>query len=49
MLPKSNQNQFYVWVDTKRENSADKSEKIEKYISNYLVKKDYVENVTSTI
>ena len=49
MLPKSNQNQFYVWVDTKRENSAEKTNEIQKYISNYLIKKDYVKNVTSTI
>jgi len=49
MLPKSNQNQIYVWIDAKRWDSALKTEKIEKYVSDFLLKKDYVENVTSTI
>ena len=49
MLPKSNQNQIYLWIDAKRGNSAAKTEEIEKYISKFLTKKDYVENITSTI
>ena len=49
MLPKSNQNQIYVWIDAKRWDSALKTEKIGKYVSDFLLKKDYVENVTSTI
>jgi len=49
MLPKSNQNQIYLWIDTKRENSAEKTEEIEKYASKFLIKQDYVENLTSTI
>ncbi|MDQ7008846.1 MAG: efflux RND transporter permease subunit [Candidatus Gracilibacteria bacterium] len=49
MLPKSNQNQVYLWIDTKRENSAEKTQEIEKYASKYLLEKDYIENITSTI
>jgi len=49
MLPKSNQNQIYLWIDTKRENSAEKTEEIEKYASTFLTKQNYVENLTSTI
>jgi len=49
MLPKSNQNQIYLWLDTKRENSAEKTEEIEKYVSKFLMKQDYVDNLTSTI
>jgi multidrug efflux pump subunit AcrB len=49
MLPKSNQNQIYLWIDTKRENTSEKTEEIEKYISEFLIKQDYVENLTSTI
>jgi len=37
MLPKSNQNQIYLWLDAKRENTADKTEEIEKYISKFLI------------
>jgi multidrug efflux pump subunit AcrB len=49
MLPKSNQNQIYLWIDTKRENTSEKTEEIEKYVSEFLTKQDYVENLTSTI
>ncbi len=49
MLPKSDANQFYIWIDTKRENSAKKTEEIEKDISKFLLQKDYIKNITSTI
>ncbi len=49
MLPKSDQNQIYLWIDTKRENSAEKTEEIERYASKFLIKQDYIKNITSTI
>ena len=49
MLPKSNQNQIYLWIDSKRENTALKTEEIEKYIAKFLTKQNYVKNLTSTI
>ncbi len=49
MLPKSNQNQIYLWIDSKRENTSTKTEEIEKYASEFLLKQDAVENLTSTI
>ncbi len=56
MLPKSNQNQIYVWLDAPRDYSAEKTAIIEEDISKFLLYSgtwssniDYVENVTSTI
>jgi multidrug efflux pump subunit AcrB len=49
MLPKSNQNQIYVWIDAPREYSAEKTKEIRKYLTKYLTKIDYVDNITSTI
>jgi multidrug efflux pump subunit AcrB len=49
MLPKSNQNQIYLWVDAPRDYSSDKTKKIQEDITKFLLKKDYVSNVTSTI
>ncbi len=56
MLPKSNQNQVYVWIDAPREYMAEKTSEIEKDIGNFLLNTgswttdiDYIENVSSTI
>jgi len=52
MLPKSNQNQIYLWIDAPRDYSASKTQKIEKDLTNFLTKSpkiDYIENITSTI
>ena len=60
MLPKSNQNQIYVWIDAPRDYSAERTALIEKDVSQFLVHSwtgsqnqesdiDYVENISSTI
>jgi methionyl-tRNA synthetase len=49
MLPKSNQNQIYIWIDAPREYSAKKTKKIEEDLGKFLTKFDYIENVSSTI
>jgi len=50
MLPKSNQNQIYVWIDAPRDYTAIKTKKIEENLTKYLTKNyDFVDNVTTTI
>jgi len=52
MLPKSNQNQIYIWIDAPREYSAKKTKEIEEYLVEYLMsweKFDYIKNISSTI
>lgn len=52
MLPKSDQNQIYVWIDAPRDYSASKTKEVEESLIKFLTKSekiDYVENITSTI
>ncbi len=52
MLPKSNQDQIYIWIDAPREYSAQKTKGIESDLTAYLLDAqniDSVKNVSSTI
>jgi len=56
MLPKSDQNQIYVWIDAQRSTSAQEMKKIEQDMSNFFLKNDtlpanlnIVENISSSI
>jgi multidrug efflux pump subunit AcrB len=49
MLPKSDQNQIYLWIDSSRENTSEKTEELAKYTSKFLIKKDYIDNTTTAI
>jgi len=56
MLPKSDQNQIYVWIDAPRGTNANTMLEIENYMTDFFLKNpslpkelDLVENITSTI
>jgi multidrug efflux pump subunit AcrB len=53
MLPKSNQNQIYLWIDAPRWWNIEKTSKIEKDLANWLLNKkntnNVIENITSVI
>lgn len=55
MLPKSDQNQIYVWIDAPRSTTASNMKEIEKDMTDYFLNSeldtnlDIVENITSTI
>lgn len=56
MLPKSDQNQIYVWIDAQRSTSAQEMKKIEQDMSNFFLKNEtlpanlkIVENISSSI
>ncbi len=54
MLPKSNQNQVYLWIDTPRWWNAQKTEEIEQEITKYFLTEqkeinNLVKNISSTI
>lgn len=52
MLPKSDQNQIYVWIDAPRSYTFDKMLEIEKYMSSYFLNNDELKltkEITSTV
>lgn len=55
MLPKSNQNQIYVWIDAPRWTNYEKMVEIDNYFKNFFINKapnknlDIVDNITSSI
>lgn len=49
LLPKSNQNQIYLWVDWPRSWGASKMLKVENDINDFLLKNKYIKETSSTI
>jgi multidrug efflux pump subunit AcrB len=49
MLPKSNQNQIYIWIDAPRSWDLEKIENVRNDINTYLTKNiKEIKNITST-
>lgn len=48
MLPKSNQNQIYIWIDAPRWTSIEKTKEIWEYTTNLLKKESIIENISYT-
>lgn len=51
MLPKSNQDQFYIWIDWPKSWSVDKTLRVQKDLDNYLFKNEsyIIDSLSSTV